>query len=181
MNLLIRSHRSLSEKRKILICTWVAYALASSVRHVISGRLDLARSRGCDAVEPDNVDGYSNNNGLGLSKSDQLDFNRWLARGDPSLYVYACPSVCQLVLSLIVCYSVSLSPFSCLFICLPDSVLLPVCLSVSTCITVLSFFSAHNRCWTFNHRALFSFIDFLLLLLLLFGSVSVCLSLSLSL
>lgn len=52
---------------------------ASSVRNVISGRLDLAHTRGCDAVEPDNVDGYSNQNGLGLTKANQLDFNRWVA------------------------------------------------------------------------------------------------------
>jgi len=26
------------------------------------------------------VDGYSNHNGLGLSKSDQIDFNRWVAK-----------------------------------------------------------------------------------------------------
>jgi hypothetical protein len=34
----------------------------------------------CDGVEPDNVDGYANDNGLGLTAEDQLDFNRFLAR-----------------------------------------------------------------------------------------------------
>ncbi|KAK7110153.1 uncharacterized protein [Littorina saxatilis] len=52
---------------------------SSAVHHVIQKRLDLAKSRGCDAVEPDNVDGYANNNGLGLSKTDQITFNKWLA------------------------------------------------------------------------------------------------------
>lgn len=42
-------------------------------------RLNLAASKGCDGVEPDNVDGYQNNNGLGLTASDQLQYNRWLA------------------------------------------------------------------------------------------------------
>ena len=42
-------------------------------------RLDDALRRGCDGVEPDNVDGYSNPNGVGLSASDQLDYNRFLA------------------------------------------------------------------------------------------------------
>jgi hypothetical protein len=45
----------------------------------MTARLDLAASLGCDAVEPDNVDGYANDNGLGLSGEDQLDFNRFIA------------------------------------------------------------------------------------------------------
>lgn len=42
-------------------------------------RLDLAVSRGCDGVEPDNVDGYTNNTGFALVPMDQLAFNRNLA------------------------------------------------------------------------------------------------------
>ncbi|MCY1546431.1 Glycoside-hydrolase family [compost metagenome] len=49
------------------------------MRTLLGKRLDLAKSKGCDGVDPDNVDGYSNSNGLKLSKSHQLDFNRWLA------------------------------------------------------------------------------------------------------
>lgn len=44
-------------------------------------RLDKAVSRGCDGVEPDNVDGYTNHNGLGLTAADQLTYNKWLASG----------------------------------------------------------------------------------------------------
>ena len=43
-------------------------------------RLDRAAERGCDGVEPDNVDGYTNESGFSLSACDQLDFNRFLAR-----------------------------------------------------------------------------------------------------
>ena len=43
-------------------------------------RLDLAVDKGCNAVEPDNVDGYANSNGLGLTAADQLDFNIWVAQ-----------------------------------------------------------------------------------------------------
>lgn len=46
---------------------------------VLRDRLDLAAARGCDGVEPDNVDGYSNATGFALEASDQLAFNRWLA------------------------------------------------------------------------------------------------------
>lgn len=50
-----------------------------AVRALAEGRLDLAVERGCDGVEPDNVDGYANDNGLGLTADDQLAFNRALA------------------------------------------------------------------------------------------------------
>lgn len=51
-----------------------------SVRAVAEARLDLAAERGCDGVEPDNVDGYTNDTGFDLSGDDQLEFNRFLAR-----------------------------------------------------------------------------------------------------
>lgn len=50
-----------------------------AVRDAMLARLDLAVERGCDGVEPDNVDGYANRNGLGLSAADQLDYDRFLA------------------------------------------------------------------------------------------------------
>lgn len=50
------------------------------VRAVMRGRLDLAASRGCDGVEPDNVDGWANQTGFGLTAADQLAYNGWLAQ-----------------------------------------------------------------------------------------------------
>jgi hypothetical protein len=49
------------------------------VRYVLARRLDTAAERRCDAVEPDNVDGYTNGTGFPLTATEQLDFNRWLA------------------------------------------------------------------------------------------------------
>lgn len=46
---------------------------------IMSARLDLAQSKGCDGVEPDNIDGYANQSGFQLSAADQLAYNRWLA------------------------------------------------------------------------------------------------------
>ncbi len=46
---------------------------------IMASRLDLARSRGCDGVEPDNVDGYANDSGFNLKAKDQLAFNKYLA------------------------------------------------------------------------------------------------------
>jgi endo-alpha-1,4-polygalactosaminidase (GH114 family) len=47
---------------------------------ILEDRLDLAFAKGCDGVEPDNVDGYVNRSGFPLTAEDQADFNRWLAR-----------------------------------------------------------------------------------------------------
>jgi hypothetical protein len=52
---------------------------SDAVRGVMAARLDLAAARGCDAVEPDNVDGYRNPSGFPLSREDQVDYNRFLA------------------------------------------------------------------------------------------------------
>lgn len=49
------------------------------IRDVMAARLDLAVDKRCDAVEPDNVDGYTNQTGFDLSAADQLEYNRWLA------------------------------------------------------------------------------------------------------
>jgi hypothetical protein len=53
---------------------------SSKLRQIMTERLDLAVSKGCDGVEPDNVDGYANNNGLGLTAANQLDYNKFLAQ-----------------------------------------------------------------------------------------------------
>ncbi|MGH6616702.1 endo alpha-1,4 polygalactosaminidase [Sphingomonas sp.] len=52
---------------------------SQNVRSIMQKRLDLAVQRGCDGVEPDNVDGYANENGLSLTANDQLSYNRFLA------------------------------------------------------------------------------------------------------
>jgi hypothetical protein len=50
-----------------------------NVRGILRGRLDLARSKGCDGVEPDNIDAYLQHSGFELDAATQLDFNRFLA------------------------------------------------------------------------------------------------------
>jgi hypothetical protein len=51
----------------------------SQVRSIMQKRLDLAASKGCDAVDPDNVDGYTQDSGFPLTASNQLSYNRFLA------------------------------------------------------------------------------------------------------
>ena len=52
---------------------------SQNVRAIMADRLDLAVQRGCDGVDPDNVDGYANRTGLPLTYQDQIDYNTWLA------------------------------------------------------------------------------------------------------
>lgn len=52
---------------------------SSAIRNVMKARLDLAASKGCDGVEPDNVDGYTANTGFPIKAADQLDYNKFLA------------------------------------------------------------------------------------------------------
>jgi hypothetical protein len=52
---------------------------SQNVRAIMSARLDLAASRGCDGVEPDNVDAYTNRSGFPLTRATQIDYNRFLA------------------------------------------------------------------------------------------------------
>jgi hypothetical protein len=46
---------------------------------IMRARMEQAVQKGCDGVDPDNVDGYSNNTGFALSYNDQLAYNVALA------------------------------------------------------------------------------------------------------
>jgi hypothetical protein len=52
---------------------------SDAVKTIMAARLDLIKSKGFDAVEPDNVDGYSNSTGFPLTAQDQLNYNQWIA------------------------------------------------------------------------------------------------------
>ena len=68
-------------------CEWWLDHRKANVRTVMEARLQLAANKGCDAVEPDNVDAYSHDDGIsctdqacwGITAADQLNYNRWLA------------------------------------------------------------------------------------------------------
>ena len=46
---------------------------------IMRARLDMCKAKGFDAVEFDNVDGYTNETGFDLDATDQLRYNTWLA------------------------------------------------------------------------------------------------------
>lgn len=60
---------------------WVDVRRIDVLGPILETRLDLAAAKGCDAVDPDNVDGYANPTGFDLTGDDQLAFNRWIAGG----------------------------------------------------------------------------------------------------
>ena len=58
---------------------WLDIREIDTLAPIMSARLDLAVEKNCDGVEPDNVDGYTNNSGFALNYDDQLAYNLWLA------------------------------------------------------------------------------------------------------
>lgn len=52
---------------------------SQNVLQIMRDRLDLAVQKGCDGVEPDNMDGFTNDTGFNLLAVDQLYYNRTIA------------------------------------------------------------------------------------------------------
>jgi hypothetical protein len=59
---------------------WLDIRRIGALAPILRRRFDLCARKGFDAVEPDNIAGYENRTGFPLSGSDQLRFNRWVAR-----------------------------------------------------------------------------------------------------
>ena len=51
----------------------------SGIRQVMLDRFDLAVAKGCDGIEPDNIQSYLDNTGFPLTYDDQIEYNRFLA------------------------------------------------------------------------------------------------------
>jgi hypothetical protein len=58
---------------------WLDVRRLDVLEPFLAARFDLCRSKGFDAVEADNVDGYTQESGFPLTAADQLAFNRMLA------------------------------------------------------------------------------------------------------
>ncbi len=59
---------------------WLDIRQIPALRPIIENRMDLAVEKGCDGLDPDNLDGYENKTRFPLTGSDQLVFNKYLAR-----------------------------------------------------------------------------------------------------
>ena len=58
---------------------WLDIRRIDLLAPIMTARLDLAVLAGCDGVDPDNVEGYTQPTGFALSPINQLTYNRWLA------------------------------------------------------------------------------------------------------
>ena len=58
---------------------WLDIRELETLAPIMQARLDLAVSKGCDAIDPDKVDGYKNNTGFELTAEDQLAYHLWLS------------------------------------------------------------------------------------------------------
>lgn len=59
---------------------WLDIRQIAVLAPLLRRRLDICRAKGCDAIDPDNLDGYTHATGFPLTADDQLAFNRFLAR-----------------------------------------------------------------------------------------------------
>ncbi|WP_020405380.1 endo alpha-1,4 polygalactosaminidase [Hahella ganghwensis] len=63
---------------------WLDIRRIDLLEPIMTSRLDLAVEKGCDAVEPDNMDAWTNSSEVRLNPAltgdDQLAYNKWLAR-----------------------------------------------------------------------------------------------------
>lgn len=59
---------------------WLDIRRIDLLAPIITARLDLAALAGCDGVDPDNVEGYTQPTGFSLTPNNQLAYNRWLAK-----------------------------------------------------------------------------------------------------
>lgn len=59
---------------------WLDIRRTDVLGPIMAARLDLAKSKRCDGVDLDNVDGYSNLSGFPLQAEEQLYYNQWLAQ-----------------------------------------------------------------------------------------------------
>jgi hypothetical protein len=58
---------------------WLDVRALDDLAPIMGARLDACAAKGFDAVDFDNVNGYSNRTGFALTADDQLAYNRWLA------------------------------------------------------------------------------------------------------
>lgn len=59
---------------------WLDIRKTAELEPLMAARIDMCRTKGFDAVEPDNMDGYRNPSGFPLTAADQLRYNRLIAK-----------------------------------------------------------------------------------------------------
>ncbi|KAF9736317.1 endo alpha-1,4 polygalactosaminidase precursor [Paraphaeosphaeria minitans] len=52
---------------------------STRIRDIMAKRIKLAGDKGCDAIDPDNIDPQQNDNGLNLQPGDAIAYMQWMA------------------------------------------------------------------------------------------------------
>jgi hypothetical protein len=58
---------------------WIDIRRLEVLEPIMTARFQMCREKGFDAVEPDNIEAFSNNSGFPISAQEQLTFNEWVA------------------------------------------------------------------------------------------------------
>jgi hypothetical protein len=58
---------------------WLDIRRSEVVEPIMAARFRMCAEKGFDAVEPDNIEAFSNNSGFPITAADQLSFNLWVA------------------------------------------------------------------------------------------------------
>ncbi|EPS36898.1 hypothetical protein H072_9522 [Dactylellina haptotyla CBS 200.50] len=58
---------------------WWLDTNSQNVRDIMANRIELAQSKGCDAIDPDNINGYQNPTGFNLTEKDAISFLEFMA------------------------------------------------------------------------------------------------------
>ena len=64
---------------------WLDVRRLTALEPIMRARMRVCKAKGFDAVEPDNIDGWENTTGFRISASQQLAYDRWVARTAHSL------------------------------------------------------------------------------------------------
>jgi hypothetical protein len=59
---------------------WLDIRQQSVLQPILDARFRMCQQKGFDAIEPDNMDGYTNSTGFPLTAAQQLAFNQWVAQ-----------------------------------------------------------------------------------------------------
>ncbi len=58
---------------------WIDIRKTRTIEPIMAARFRICREKGFDAVEPDNIEAFSNKSGFAISAQQQLAFNEWVA------------------------------------------------------------------------------------------------------
>ena len=64
---------------------WLDIRKLSTIQPIMAKRFAMCREKGFDAVEPDNIEAFSNKSGFEITPQQQLTYNKWVAEDVHSL------------------------------------------------------------------------------------------------